>query len=124
MSAFLQTLRSLPRPFWVLAGATFVNRFGVFVWPFLTLYITSQGNSEREAGYAIAAYSVGSLLAAFVGGWFADRFGRNVAMALSSLGSAVCIMAMSQATDWETLAIIAFATSFIAEAGHPATNAL
>ena len=26
-------LRELPRPFWILVGATFVNRFGVFVVP-------------------------------------------------------------------------------------------
>lgn len=124
MSPFLQTVRALPKPFWVLAGATFVNRFGVFVWPFLTLFITSQGNSEREAGYAIAAYSVGSLCAAWIGGWIADRFGRNVAMGASSIGGAICMLAMSQASSWQALALLAMLTGFVADAGNPATNAL
>jgi MFS family permease len=124
MSPFLQTVRALPKPFWVLAGATFVNRFGVFVWPFLTLFITSQGNSEREAGYAIAAYSAGSLCAAWIGGWIADRFGRNAAMGASSIGGAVCMLAMSQASSWQALAVLAMLTGFVADAGNPATNAL
>ncbi len=124
MSAYLSQLRSLPRPFWILAGATFVNRFGVFVWPFLTIFITRNGNTAAQAGWAIAAYSAGAMGAAALGGWLADRLGRNVTLALSALGSAVCMMAMSQSTDWRALAAIAFATGLVAEAGQPAGNAL
>jgi hypothetical protein len=58
MSLFSQ-LHLLPRPFWVLVGATFVNRFGVFVVPFLALFITRNGNSAAQAGLAVAAYSLG-----------------------------------------------------------------
>ena len=124
MSSFLQNLRALPGPFWVLAGATFVNRFGVFVWPFLTIIITRNGNTAAQAGWAVGAYSVGGFLAAALGGWLADRMGRNVTMALSALCGAVCMMAMSQATDWQALAVIAFLTGLVSEAGQPASNAL
>lgn len=108
----------------MLAGATFVNRFGVFVWPFLTLFITRQGNSAAEAGIAVSAYSVGSFAAAWLGGWMADRLGRNVTMGLASLGGAVCMLALSQATDWRTLSVLAFITGVVAEAGNPAGAAL
>ena len=84
-------LRLLPRPFWVLIGATFVNRFGVFVVPFLALFITRNGNTAAQAGYAIAAYSVGSFAAAWLGGWLADRLGRNITMAVSAFAGAVCM---------------------------------
>lgn len=124
MSSFYQSIRQLPHPFWVLIGATFVNRFGVFVWPFLTLYITRNGNTAAQAGWAVSAYSVGTFIAAWIGGWMADRIGRNVTMAVSSLGSAVCMLAMSQATHWQTLALLAFLTGLIAEAGSPAGSAL
>jgi hypothetical protein len=63
MSSFFHNLRTLPRPFWILAGATFVNRFGLFVWPFLTIIITRNGNTAAQAGYAVGAYSVGSFIA-------------------------------------------------------------
>ncbi len=122
--SFLATFRPLPRSFWILAGATFVNRFGVFVWPFLTLFITRSGNTVAQAGWAVSAYSVGSFIAAWTGGWLADRIGRNVTMALSSLGGAACMMALSQATDWRTLCAIAFVTGLVAEAGNPAGAAL
>lgn len=124
MSQYLSQLRSLPRPFWILAGATFVNRFGLFVWPFLTIFITRNGNTATQAGLAVASYSAGAMGAAALGGWLADRLGRNVTLALSAFGSAACMLAMSQATDWRVLSVIAFATGLMGEAGHPAGNAL
>ena len=117
-------LRLLPRPFWVLIGATFVNRFGVFVVPFLALFITRNGNTAAQAGYAIAAYSVGSFAAAWLGGWLADRLGRNITMAVSAFAGAVCMLALSQAVDWRALAVLAFITGAVNEAGHPASAAL
>ncbi|MFN0076089.1 MAG: MFS transporter [Prosthecobacter sp.] len=123
MSLFSQ-LHLLPRPFWVLVGATFVNRFGVFVVPFLALFITRNGNTAAQAGLAVAAYSLGGFVAAWLGGWLADRFGRNVTMAVSSLAGAACMIAMSQAVDWRALAALAFLTGAITEAGHPASAAL
>ena len=124
MSPLLTSIRQLPPAFWVLTGATFVNRFGMFVWSFLTLYITRQGNSAGEAGIAVSAYSAGSFAAAWLGGWMADRLGRNVTMGLAALGSAACMMAMSQATDWRTLTVLAFMTGMIADSGSPAGAAL
>lgn len=122
--SLLSQLQLLPRPFWILVGATFVNRFGVFVVPFLALFITRNGNTATQAGYAVAAYSLGGFIAAGIGGWMADRLGRNVTMAVSALAGAVCMIAMSQAVDWRALAILAFITGAINEAGSPASAAL
>lgn len=122
--SLLSQLRVLPRPFWVLVGATFVNRFGVFVVPFLALFITRNGHTTAQAGLAVASYSVGGFAAAWIGGWMADRLGRNVTMAVSALAGAVCMIAMSQAVDWRTLALLAFITGAINEAGSPASAAL
>lgn len=124
MAALRDQLRLLPRPFWVLVGATFVNRFGVFVVPFLTLFITRNGNTAAQAGWAAASYSIGGFIAAGIGGWMADRLGRNVTMAVSSLAGAVCMLCMSQAVDWRMLALLAFITGAVNEAGHPASAAL
>ncbi|MEQ1842149.1 MAG: MFS transporter, partial [Verrucomicrobiales bacterium] len=117
-------LRLLPKSFWVLVGATFVNRFGVFVVPFLAIFITRNGNTVTQAGWAVAAYSLGGFAAAWIGGWMADRLGRNATMALSSLAGAACMLAMSQAVDWRALVLLAFLTGTINEAGHPAGAAL
>lgn len=117
-------LRELPRPFWILVGATFVNRFGVFVVPFLALFMTRNGSSPAQAGWAVAAFSVGGFVAAWLGGWMADRLGRNVTMALSSIGGAACMLALSQMVDWRALTVLAFFTGAVSEAGHPASVAL
>lgn len=52
----LANLRALPRTAWVLFAGTFINRFGGFVVPFLTLYLTGQGYSTDAAGLAVGAY--------------------------------------------------------------------
>jgi hypothetical protein len=44
-----------------------VNRFGVFVVPFLALFITQNGNLATQARFAVAAC---------IGEWMADRLGR------------------------------------------------
>ena len=117
-------LRELPRPFWILVGATFVNRFGVFVVPFLALFMTRNGSSPAQAGWAVAAYSLGGFAAAWLGGWMADRLGRNVTMAFASIGGAMCMLALSQVVDWRALTLLAFFTGAVSEAGHPASVAL
>src|SRR6478672_9657979 len=62
------TLRTLPRPMWVLVFGTFLNRFGDFVYVFLVLYLTQHGYTAPQAGLAIGSYGVGSLVAAALGG--------------------------------------------------------
>ncbi len=124
MPSFFSRLQALPRPFWILAGATFVNRFGLFVWPFLTLYITRSGNTPAQASWAVASYSAGSFIAGALGGWLADRLGRNTTLGLASIGGAFCMLALSQAHDWRVLAVMAFFTGLVSEAAHPASHAL
>ena len=45
----LASLRALPRPVWILFFGTFLNKFGTFVVPFLTLYLTREGYSLNDA---------------------------------------------------------------------------
>src|ERR671910_59479 len=82
-----QGIRALPRPVWVLCAGTFVNRFGSFVAVFLVLYLREQGYSIAESGLVVSFYGIGNVVAAAVGGWVADRFGRRNALALSMFGS-------------------------------------
>lgn len=124
MPPFSHSLRSFPRAFWILAGATFVNKFGVFVVPFLTLFITRKGFSAGDAGLAAGAYSVGSFGAAMLGGWLADRIGRNKTMAFASLTGACCMLGFSQAEALPWLVTLSLLTGFINESGNPATMAL
>lgn len=121
---FRESLRAFPPAFWALIGATFVNKFGVFVVPFLTIFMTRSGFTPAQAGLTVAAYAAGGFLAAGLGGWMADRVGRNITMATASFTGAAAMMLLSQAHTFPLLVSLAFLTGLFNEAGNPATSAL
>ncbi|HEX3730761.1 MAG TPA: MFS transporter, partial [Opitutaceae bacterium] len=71
------SLRAFPPAVWVLFFGTFLNKFGFFVVPFLTLYLTQRGYSLVQAGVALSCYGAGNLAASLIGGYLADRIGRR-----------------------------------------------
>src|SRR5687767_15966152 len=124
MPPLIPTLRSLPRPAWVLFAGTFVNRFGTFVMPFLAIYLTRNGYSAAQAGLAISAYGGGHIIASMLGGHLADRIGRRHTIALSMLGSAAMMMALSQARGFIPILICSFLVGVVGELYRPAASAL
>ena len=66
--SLISDLRSLPRAFWVLFCGTFINRFGTFVWPFLTIYLTRQGYTLSDAAWTISSVGAGALFGSLAGG--------------------------------------------------------
>ncbi len=119
-----ENLRALPRPAWILFGGTFINRFGTFLMPFLAIYMTRLGYSPTQAGVAVGAYGAGHVIASFVGGHLADRIGRRYTIALSMLGSAVGMVALSQARTLPSIVVLVFIVGLIGEFYRPAAAAL
>jgi len=120
----LGSLRALPRAAWVLFAGTFINRFGGFVVPFLTLYLTGQGYSVIAAGLAVSAYGVGNLLASLVGGHLADRLGRRETIVISMFCAAAAMLLLSQAHALSLIVALTFVTGLVSEAYRPAASAL
>lgn len=118
------SLRALPRAAWVLFAGTFINRFGGFVVPFLTLYLTGQGYSVGTAGLAVGAYGAGNLLASLVGGHLADKLGRRETIVLSTFGAATAMLLLSQAHALPAIVGLTFLTGLVSEAYRPAASAL
>lgn len=119
-----ENLRALPAPAWVLFGGTFVNRFGSFVMPFLILYLTRNGYSVAQAGMAIGAYGAGHIVASWLGGHLADRIGRRNTIVVSMFGSAITMLALSQARGLAVITIITLITGALTELYRPASHAL
>jgi MFS family permease len=120
----LDELRALPRPFWVLFAGTFVNRFGTFVWPFLTIYLTRQGHSLTAAATAVGAFGFGSVAGSILGGWLSDHLGRRNTIVLGSTAAAGCVMLLYAA---DSLPAVIFSTLLMGMANatyHPAASAL
>ena len=119
----LAQLRLLPRAAWILFLGTFVNRFGSFVMPFLAIYLTRDGFSATQA-VAVSAYGAGHIFASMIGGYLADRIGRRYTITLSMFGSAVMMLALSQARAYPVILVCTFFVSLVGELYRPAATAL
>jgi MFS family permease len=122
--SLIKDLRSMPRLIWVLFAGTLINRFGSFVFVFLTFYLTGKGYSASEAGFAVGMYGVGAIGASLTGGWLADHVGRRNSIVLSMVLSAITMMIFSQATGYSVLVALSVLAGFCAEMYRPAASAL
>src|SRR5258706_9971488 len=120
----LATLRTFPRPVWILCGGCFLNKFGTFVIPFLALYMTHQGFSVMQAGLAISAYGLGHFLASILGGQLADTIGRRKTIVLSMATVAVSMLLLSQARSFGGILLLTALTGLTGELYRPASSAL
>ncbi len=120
----VETLRTLPRPAWILFAGTFLNKFGTFVIPFLTIYLTRRGFSAGQVGIALAAYGVGHGCASGFGGYLADRIGRRNTIVLSMFSSAVSMLLLSQATRFPAILMLTALVAMTGDLYRPASQAL
>jgi len=122
--ALLSSLRALPRPAWILFLGTFLNKFGTFVLPFLTLYLTQRGFTLNDAGLAISAYGVGGLMASVLGGHLADAIGRRKTIALSMFSVAAAMVLLSQSNSLPAIIAATWLAALTGELYRPASSAL
>jgi MFS family permease len=120
----LSRLRALPRPAWILFLGTFLNKFGTFVLPFLTLYLTQRGFTLNDAALAISAYGVGGLMASALGGLLADAIGRRKTIALSMFSVAVAMVLLSQSRSLPAIVAATWLAALTGELYRPASSAL
>ena len=123
-ASLLTDLRALPRTFWILFAGTFINRFGTFVWPFLTIYLTRQGHTLTEAAWAVSAFCAGSLCGGTLGGWLADHLGRRNTIVLGTFASAVFFMLLYTASALPTVILFTALAGLASGTYHPAISAL
>ena len=120
----LASLKALPRPAWILFLGVFLNKFGSFVVPFLTLFLTRQGYSMGDAGLAIGAYGAGHFLASGLGGHLADTIGRRKTIVLSMFSAAISMLLLSQARSLPAIILLTGLAGLAGELYRPASSAL
>jgi MFS family permease len=123
-NSMIADLRALPRAFWVLVVGTFINRFGSFVYPFLTIFLSRRGFDLADVALIIGGYGMGGLIAAVLGGWFADRFGRRNTIVAGTLANAVSVMALYYAPTTASLAFLTLCAGIFGGFYQPAAGAL
>lgn len=117
-------LRALPRAAWMLFFGTFLNKFGGFVVPFLTLYLTGRGYTVNQAGLAVSTYGVGGLAASLLGGHLTDKLGRRQTILLSMFSGAAAMLLLSQARGFAVILVLVTLTGLTNELYRPASQAL
>jgi predicted MFS family arabinose efflux permease len=125
-TAALQTYKNaysgLSRRMWLLSVVMFINRCGTMVLPFMTLYCNHRGYTERQGGFAVAVYGLGSLVGASIGGRLSDRFGFYYTQFCALFFGGVMFMLLGQMQSYTTICICIFFTSMTNEAFRPANS--
>ncbi|WP_093811531.1 MDR family MFS transporter [Streptomyces sp. Ncost-T6T-1] len=114
----------LPREFWWLWVATFINSLGGFVGIFLALYLTSGlGYSASFTGFVGSLYGGGAVVASILGGFLADRIGRTRTILAAQLATSVSILTLGFADSAAVIAVMAFIVGVSGAASRPAIGA-
>ncbi|HEX2618985.1 MAG TPA: MFS transporter, partial [Phototrophicaceae bacterium] len=119
------SVAGLPRAFWYLWLGTLINRLGLFISPFLTLFLTSQrGLTVEHATLLISLEGLGSFVAQISGGFFCDHFGRRLTMLISFFVSPVLMIMLYQETTILGLVVLILLYGFFIDLYRPASGAM
>lgn len=119
-----QQVRALPRVVWILFAGVFINRFGTFVVPFLTLYLDDAGYRSSEIAWVFASIAVGGLLAMIAGGRLSDLIGRKYTMGFGLIGGGISMLVLWQVDSFVGYLSAGFLVGATHGVYHPAANSL
>lgn len=117
-------IRGLPRPVYILVIGQFVNRFGAFVFPFLTLFLEDRDYSLGKIGGVLAAISLGNFFGPMAGGYLADAIGRRNTIVLSLVCSAASLLSLYYCEQYIILIMMSMVYGFSNFIFGPPTSAL
>lgn len=114
----------LPRLYWVLWTGTLINRLGMFVVPFLTLYLTTRREIPvSQAALMVSLLGAGSFLSQLVGGELTDRLGRRPVMLASFFLTPPVLISLAYAKAVVWIGLITFLLGFFLDLYRPAVSA-
>ena len=114
----------LPPTFWWLWLGTLANALATYVFCFLALFLTARGFDVEAAGRVVAAFGGGSIVAAPLSGFFADRFGRRPTLLVSLLATAAVTALLPALRSPLALGADVFALGVVSTAFRPPLNAM
>jgi len=110
---------------YIMFGATVINRFGDFVMPFLTLYLTTKiGLSFELAGLIVTIASLIVIPSSFLGGKFADELGRKRTYLFAQSSAAVFLLPCAFLKDPVIIVTFLLISTFFQGAVRPSLNAI
>jgi MFS family permease len=118
--------KEFPGHFWVLSGATFIDRLGgALIFPFFSLYMTEKfGVGLTEVGYLFLIFSVGSFFGSMLGGALTDKFGRKAVLLFGLVISGLSSLAMGLINELVWFYSLAALVGLLADVAGPAQQAM
>lgn len=119
------TYRGLPKNMYIMFGATVINRFGDFVLPFLTMYLTIKiGLSFEITGLIVTIASLIGIPSSFIGGKLADELGRKKTYLGAQAGAALFLLPCAFLQDPRPIVICLLISTFFHGAVRPSLTAI
>ncbi|WP_020139889.1 MDR family MFS transporter [Streptomyces sp. 351MFTsu5.1] len=122
--SIVETLRGIPGPIWLVLVGMLLNRLGNFLTIYLVLYLTDKGFSATEAGIALGAYGVGSVVGVLLGGAASDRIGYAWTIIGSMALAGLLTLSLVYLTSLPVVIVVAAVIGLVAQAYRPASSAL
>ena len=118
--------REYRRSFWVLVGATFIDRLGgSLLFPFFGLYITRKFNvGMTEVGVLFLLFSLSSFVGSFLGGALTDRMGRKTMLIFGLLASSFSTLLMGFVESLQVFYVLALVSGIFTDVAGPAHQAM
>lgn len=119
------TYRGLPKNMYIMFGATIINRFGDFVMPFLTMYLTLKiGLSVEITGVIVTISMLIGIPSSFLGGKYADEIGRKRTYLIAQSCAALCLIPCAFAKNSVFIVVMLLVSTMFQGAVRPAMNAI
>lgn len=120
------TYHEFPSRFWVLVGASFVDRVGgTIIMPFFALYVTQRfGVGMTQAGMLFAVFSVAGFFGNMIGGGLTDRFGRKAMVLFGLIFSALSSVSMGLVDELGVFFLLAAVVGLLSDVAGPAHGAM
>jgi len=124
LNTYINSFRGLAKEVWIFALVILINRSGLMVTTYLSVYLhTDLGYSISKAGSIMMFYGAGSLLGVFVSGRISERVGYLKIQIIALVTSGFFILMMQYANTYWEFAILLFLMVFFADMYRPANMA-
>lgn len=125
MKSLFKPYRGLSKEIWVLFFARVINCMGAFIFPLLTLILTTKlGLDSKTAGFLISGSGIIYMFSGIIGGKLTDLFGRKtIIIILNLIGAGFYIAAGFMKVSNAMIPMI-MAAGFFMSMSDPASSAL
>ncbi len=112
---------ALPSSFWLLFAGTLLNRLGILVPAFLSLYLSAEVHAKPGMiGVLVGVWGAGSVTGSFAGGVLADRIGPRGAIVGSQAAAVLACLALLSVRRPEGLVGVVFLAGCVSTLHKPA----